>query len=99
LPYLFEVEDCASRGGSQKIEGKLLSFFSDAHRVQSLWLKTKLKTLKEALAELSKREETTEDNIGFYCGEDESNRCNAVSTILPALIELTKGIKLMLLSN
>jgi len=62
--------------------------------VQSLWVKTKLKTLKEAIAELSKREETSEDNIGFYFGEEESNRCNAVPAILPALIEWTKGYQL-----
>ena len=71
-----------------------MSFFPDAPRVQSLWVKTKLKTLKEAIAELSKREETSEDNIVFYFGEDESNRCNAVPTILPALIKWTEGYQL-----
>jgi len=79
---------------SQIIEGELLSFFPDAPRVQSLWVKTKLRTLKEAIAELSKREETSEDKICFYVGEDESNRCNAVPTILPALIKWTEGYQL-----
>jgi hypothetical protein len=82
-----------------------LVLFPDAPKVQCPWVETKFKTLEEAIAYLSKQEETTEDNIGFYSSKDESYRCNAIPNILPALIkwanehELDAVIWLELTSN
>jgi len=71
-----------------------LVLYGDAAKVQIPWAKTRIATLEETITSLSKREGTTEDNIGFYSSKDDRSRCKTAPQILPSIIEWTREHKL-----